>query len=46
MKEFLLTFSAVMIGLGISKLIKAVVFKIYYLKKEMRKDKRNEKPML
>lgn len=34
MKEFLLTLSAVMTGLGVSKLIKAVVFKAYYLKKE------------
>lgn len=30
MKEFLLTFSAVMTSLGISKLIKAVVLKAYY----------------
>lgn len=37
MKEFLLTFSAVMTGLGISKLIKAIVFKTYYLKKEKKK---------
>lgn len=39
MKEFLITLSAVMTGLGISKLIKAVVFKAYYLKKKKREDK-------